>query len=444
MKALHLALAALLVLPAIGAGLTVGGPTPAPPSTADAPRPTAPPTPIAARPAADIHPAAGPTGAQVERSPAPPATVNALGVRRNVANRSGFVTAYVDLGPALDAETAAASHRLETIHAVDRVEAAESDAERTERLRAELRAIEERADALGRAQGRAFAGYVDGERTAEELLLELAAIDREARALDDRRQRLWRIANRTDASIPDERFAALGRELDVYEGPVRARAAAAITGETAASRFYVAAAPRNVVLATLTGDAYLREAYRGDLRRVGEGRTSGDEAADVVAAGYPEVWQARKETTAEGGRIARVGVDYTGGRLEALVGSGNDRVFVDEHRQSLATAGTGSTAVNTRDGLQMRVNRSYPGGAMQVVLRDTDGNRVNASVTIGPAGGQSVTVGHTGDDGELWLLTPSQRFTVVAIRGQSVVFLTMSPLATPEPGTTPPARNGSG
>jgi hypothetical protein len=431
MKALHVALAALLVLSAAGAGLTAGDVATAPPPPTD---------PAAAPPATAPAPPA--TSAQVDRPPAPPATVNALGVRPAAENHSAFVTASVDLGPALDAESTATSRRLETLHAVERIEAAESDAERTARLRAEVAEMEDRLDALGRRQGRAFTGYVDERRTAEELLIELAAIDREARALDDRRQRLWRIANRTGAAVEDPRFAALGRELDIYTGPVRAQAAAAIGGTGASRRFYVAAAPRSVVLATLTGDAYLREAYRGDLRRVGDGEMSVSEARDVVSVGYPDVWRARQETAAQGGRIANVAVSYRGGRLETLVGSGNGRVFADEHRHALAIAGTNATAVNTRDALRMTVNRSYPGGAMQLQLHDMAGTPVNASVTVGPVGGQSAPVGHTGDDGELWLLTPSERFTVVAIRDQSVVFLTMSPLSTPEPAA-PSGDDGS-
>ncbi|MFB6282100.1 MAG: hypothetical protein ABEH40_08780 [Haloferacaceae archaeon] len=421
MRALHSLLAVLLVLAAAGAGVPAGGAGSPAPAAADAPSPTG------------DRPDVGAAGAQVDRPATPPEAVNALGLRSGVANRSGFAAAYVDVGPALGLEAATTSRRLETVRALERVRAAESDAERAARIRAELRRIEERTDALGRTQGRLVAEYAEEGRTAGALLVGLVEVDREARALDERRQRLWAVANRTDAPVADGRFAAVGRELDAYTGPVRARAAAALTGAADPGRFYVAGAPRSLVLATVSGNTYLREAYRGDLRRIGTDAVNAS-AADAVAAGYPEVWRARERATVDGGRIARVRVGYPGGSLEALVGSGNERVFADEHRRVLRTAGTNTTAVNTRDGLRMTVNRSYPGGAMRLQLRDADGNRVNASVTIGPAGGQSVAVGHTGDDGELWLVTPGERFTVVAIRDQSVVFLTMSPLSTPEPG----------
>ncbi|MFB6079835.1 MAG: hypothetical protein ABEJ81_02360 [Haloferacaceae archaeon] len=443
MKALHLVVVAVLLLPAVGAGPAPGGDASVPASqpsggtVAPAARSTGAesvPSPTRRRSVADA-PAGIDRVEQVDHTPRPPGTVNALGVRSNVSNRSGFGTAYVDLGPALGVESAAASHRLRTIRAVRRVQSADGHAERTRRLRTELRTIERRTDALGGTQRDVLSAYVADRLTAEELLVDLAELDHEARSLDDRRRRLWTIANRTGASVDDDRFRALGRELDAYDGPVRAQVTAVLTGEADAGRFYVSTTPRGVVIATLTDDAYLREAYRGDLRRVGNGPINGSTAADVVAGDYPGVWQARQEVDAEGGRIARVRVEYLGGRLTTLIGSGNRRVFVDEHRRSLALAGSNTTAVNTRDGLRMTINRSYAGGPMRLELRDTDGNRVNASVTVGPAGGRSVTVGHTGSDGRLWMLTPHQRFTIVAIHGQSVVFLTMDPLSTPDPGT---------
>lgn len=440
MKALHALLVALIVLSAVGAGLpaagVAAGPVSAPAAGSSSTGAPAAGPPAATRVTTGTRPDVGETDAQVDRPSAPPGTINVLGGGPVTPNRSDLATAHVDLGPSLGGDVAETSHRLETIRAVERVETAESGAERTERLRAEVESVEERADALGRTQRRAVDEYVEDRRTARELLVALAAVDREARALDDRRQRLWRVANRTGVSVDDERFAALDRELDAYDGPVRERAAAVLAGEAAMGRFYVAAAPRTVVLATLAEGEYLREAYRGDLRRLGDDAMSERGATDAVAGGYPDVWRVRERSAVEGGRVARARVDYRGGSLTALIGSGNERVFADEHRHALGTGGTTATAVNTRDGLRMAVNRSYAGGAMQVRLRDTNGERVNASVTIGPAGGQSVAVGHTGDDAELWLLTPGEQFTVVAIRGQSVVFLTMSPLDTPDPGTT--------
>jgi hypothetical protein len=189
-----------------------------------------------------------------------------------------------------------------------------------------------------------------------------------------------------------------------------------------------------VVLATMTEDAYLREAYRGDLRRTGGTGPTEAEAYAAVAERYPTVWAARDSTSFEGGRgNALVTVSYDGGSLVANVAGQTGAVFADAHRQALSTAGTGVQVTNTRDGLRMTVNRTYAGGPMQIELTDTEGNPVNATVSVGPEGGSSAPVGHTGEAGVVWALAPEERFTIVAIRGQSVVFLTMDPLATPTP-----------
>lgn len=437
MKALHLVLAVLVALPAVGAGAAVDGSVAGP---ADAGR--TPDAPAVASPVPGTPP--GPHGprtvAQIDPPPSPPWTVNVLGIRSNATNRSGFQTAEIDLGPALTFDSGGTSHRLETLQAIERVQATESDAERTRRLRAELARIEQRTVALRRTQRAAFGAYVQDRATAQELLIRLARIDRTTRALQERRTRLWGIANRTGAGIADERFTSLDRKLDVYTGPVRERAAASLAGESPARRFYVSATPRGIMLATLTENTYLREAYRGDLRGSGNGEVNGNHAAAAVEREYPEAWAARQQTAVEGGEVARVRVDYAGGMLETLVSGANGRVFADEHRQSLSIAGTNTTAVNTRDGLQLTVNRTYVGGPMRLEIRDEAGNRVNASVTVGPAGGRSAAIGYTGEDGVLWTLTPSERFTVVGIRDQSVVFLTMEPLEAPRPGE----RNATG
>jgi hypothetical protein len=220
----------------------------------------------------------------------------------------------------------------------------------------------------------------------------------------------------------------------VYAGPVRERVGAALAGDAPPTRVYVSTTPRGVSLAALTESGYVRETYRGELRRAGRTALNRSAASAVVADAYPSVWAARQAVSVDPARLSVVRVTYDGGELAAGVGAGNRRVFRDVHRQSLVVAGTDETAVNTRDGLQIAVNRSYAGGPMRVRLTDADGDPVNASLTVGPAGGDSVPVGRTGPDGERWTLTPADRFTVVAIRDRSVVFVTMDPLATPRAG----------
>ena len=59
---------------------------------------------------------------------------------------------------------------------------------------------------------------------------------------------------------------------------------------------------------------------------------------------------------------------------------------------------------------------------------------VDANVTIGQGNRESELVGQTGPDGELWTLSPRERYTITAIRGNSVVVLSVRPATIPRIG----------
>lgn len=419
MRALHPLFAAVLALAVVAVPLgaaTSGAPAGAPPA---APSPA-----LDARspPVAQVTPQQGATASTVNGS------VEVLALAEDVANRSTTRRIVLDVGPAVSVDANASSHALRTRRALTRIrEADDVDAALTR----ELGRLEARADALGRSQRAALGTFAAGEADARTTLLRLVRIDRAARALDDRRTSVVAAARTRGASVPAERSAALGSELGIYTGPVRARLAASLAGDAPPTRVFVSTTPRGVTLATLTESGYVRETYRGELRRTGGEPIDRQAATAAVARAYPTVWEARTAVDAQGSRISRVQVTYDGGELAATVGAGNGRVFRDVHRQSLSVAGTDATAVNTRDGLRISVNRSYAGGPMQIRVETVEGAPVNASLTVGPEGGDSAPVGSTGPDGERWTLTPADRFTIVAIRGQSVVFITMGPIDTP-------------
>jgi hypothetical protein len=365
---------------------------------------------------------------QVDDGAQPDRPVEVLTLVDDVANRSDIHETTLDVGPSVGIDTDATSHELQTVRALARVRDAETpDAA----LADELDRIEARATDLGGRQRSALRAFAEGETDARPTLVALVRIDQTARALDDRRERVVAAARGEGASVPTDRSVALARELAVYTGPVRERVAAALSGEAPATRVYVSTTPRGVTLAALTESDYVRETYRGELRRVGDEPLNRSAARDAVAAAYPSTWNVRRAADVDAARIAAVRVTYDGGELAATVGSGNGLTFRDVHRQSLGVAGTDQQAIYTRDGLRITVSRSYAGGPMRVQLQTVDGDPVTANLTIGPEGGESSPVGSTGPDGERWLLTPDERFTIVAIRGNAVVFITMPPLSSP-------------
>jgi hypothetical protein len=421
MRALHPLFAAVLAVALVA--VPVGT------ATSGAPVPAAPPAPAVAPP--EQGGAAAQVGSPQDDAATLNGSVEVLALADGVANRSTTSQVVLDVGPAVAVTANESSHALLTRRALTRLrEADDVDAA----LRRELGRLETRADELGRSQRTVLAAFATGDADARATLRRLVRIDRAARALDDRRTSLVAAARTRGASVPADRSAALGRELAIYTGPVRARLAAALTGDAPATRVFVSTTPRGVTLAALTESGYVRETYRGELRRTGGAPIDRQTARRAVAEAYPTVWAGRRAVDAQAANAARVRVTYDGGELAATVGARNARVFRDVHRQSLSVAGTEATAVNTRDGLRILVNRSYAGGPMQIQVETVDGEPVNASITVGPAGGNSSPYGATGPDGERWTLTPAERFTIVAIRGQSVVFITMGPVETPRAG----------
>jgi hypothetical protein len=206
-----------------------------------------------------------------------------------------------------------------------------------------------------------------------------------------------------------------------------------LQGQSNPTRFYVATSADSVVLSTIVGDAYVREAYRGDVRNRTTDRMSPEEAFDIANRSYSTIWDLRTDTEILGsGDSYLVRVSYPGGDLSAFVDSGSRNVFKEFQRRPLADVDRGALVSDTRDGLRLQVNRTYPGGPLRVRLTEAStGDPVDANVTVGRDGGESRLVGATGDDGVLWTVSPGSRFTVTAIRGNSVVLVTTSPVPSP-------------
>jgi hypothetical protein len=96
--------------------------------------------------------------------------------------------------------------------------------------------------------------------------------------------------------------------------------------------------------------------------------------------------------------------------VTAYFDRGSKQMYKEEVVRTLRTVRTHEQVTSTREGLQLRVNRTYPGGPMLVSLRDTQTDEVvDGDVTI-----NGFNVGRTGDDGELWVLSRRGTFTVTA------------------------------
>ncbi|KTG29620.1 DUF7094 domain-containing protein [Haloferax profundi] len=383
----------------------------------------------------------GTTTAQVQ--PPTNETIRVLDIEESSLVRSTVETEYVDLGPSLDFAALRAGGQIQTRASINRIESVGDDVSlRSQLILGELNRVEQRAIALQSDQQSAITQYNADELTARELLVEFARIDAEARDLDERRIALRELAAETpDFSIDSGRLAALERELDTFTGPVRAHTAEVLTGKADPTRFSVRTSQSGVVLSTVADDTYVREAYRGDLRDRDESGVSPTEALETVSENYPEVWESR--ATQNGADVVGAGnsylvrINHDRGQLYAYVDSGSKNVFKESQTRPLDTLSRGVPESEIKDGINLTVYRTYPGGPLRIQLNESaTGDPINANVTIGvEASRESTLLGRTGLDGAIWTVSPSSPYTITVIRGNAAVVLTVSPTPIPELAT---------
>ncbi|MFB6195926.1 MAG: hypothetical protein ABEI80_07120 [Haloplanus sp.] len=419
------AAALLLCVATVGAAGGLGDPAPA--------RPT---------PDHDASPRAidaGPPVAQTDANGTPLQQISVLDVPPESVRRSSVEEQHVDLGPAVSLSANVTTYRLRTLAVVERVQAAGTTDMRRARIETALRTLETRVDALERRQRAAVAAYSRGESSAKELLVELVRISIAAQELDDRRTRIEQLAADTpEYDIDRGRLASIGNRLSAFTGPVRAHARAVLRGEAEPHRFYLATSSQSVTVTTIVDGAYLRESYRSDLQNGDGDQIELEVALDIVAAGYPVIWNTTREQTQVfgGGQTYPVRIAHSRGDLTAFVDSDARVVYAEHQRRPLETIVADHRVQRSSDGLRLIVNHTYPGGPTQIrVIDDVTGEPVDAAVSMTVGAGDPTRIGTTGDGGVLWTLSPNRRFTVTVDAGDSTVSAVVSPGTPPLVGT---------
>lgn len=360
-----------------------------------------------------------------------------VAVPEAAVQRTTVRTYTVDVGPAVSFGANETTARIETAAVEERVASAATNGERRRQVLTALSAVEERTEQLDRRQQATIEAFNDGDISAREFVIRLAAIDAEAGALQHRLIVLDRLADDTDDfSLDSTRLAEVQFELRSLEGPVRERAADALRGDADSVRLFVETGPEGIVLSTVEEGTYLREAYRGALRDR-SGTIAPDRALNVTSQSYPEIWRTRLADGVQAtgsGTTYVVSVPHARGELTAFVDGGTGRVFKEYQRRPLDSYNNRTAAVTVKDGLQLVVNRTYPGGPLRVALWDADtGEPVDATITIGQGTEESTVLGTTGADGVIWTVSPRGQYSITAIKGQtSAVIVTTTPTEMPE------------
>jgi len=91
-------------------------------------------------------------------------------------------------------------------------------------------------------------------------------------------------------------------------------------------------------------------------------------------------------------------------------------VFKEYQRFALDQYRSDSVASNTISGINVTVNRTYPGGPLQVTVTDAEsGEPVDLAVTLSQGQAERTAIGRTGDDGTIWAVSPRGSYTVLAV-----------------------------
>ncbi|MBP1922350.1 hypothetical protein J2751_001358 [Halorubrum alkaliphilum] len=308
-----------------------------------------------------------------------------------------------------------AAIRTETT--IQRIESAETNAERQRRILAAINEVEQDEVSLDSRQTAAIDAHASGDLTDRELLDELVRIAAVATEFDARLDVLDELSEETEGFSAPSRLDELQVQLQVYEGPVRDRAVRTVRGDADDTEIRVESGPNAVVLATIEDGEYVRESFRRDRWDRGGGTLSSEAAIDIASASYPETAALREPDAFGAGSVQRITVPHEFGTLRAFVSGGSERVFVEHQWMDLDGFPDTETGSLTEDGFDVTVNRSYSGGPVTVTVNDAESGDPVSGVTVTKSvgGGDSDSIGTTDENGVVRTLSPTGAYRITVI-----------------------------
>lgn len=312
-------------------------------------------------------------------------------------------------------------------------QSAESATARTAIVERTANRIENRTETLRTRQQRAVAAYNRGQLTSNAFLQRLAIIDTEAYQLRQYIEGVLRITSRAPGySLPNElrtRLESLKVDPTVLQGPIRNSVGRSLSGETDEFTVYVETTDGGLVLARLSGDRYVREAFiANEYRQPGPDQFSQGDQAPISAAYerartlYP--WTFENSITVPSATgygstaVYQISVDHTQGVLISYLDGTSTNVFRETQEKRLARLPFTINATTSTSNLTLTAGLTHESGPMNLsVVHAATGTPADARVTL-----DGQYVGQTGTDGTLWTIRPHGSVTVNATTssGESV------------------------
>ncbi|MFB6125163.1 MAG: hypothetical protein ABEJ59_04310 [Halanaeroarchaeum sp.] len=321
---------------------------------------------------------------------------------------STFDQADLVVTAAIDADAGELAATYETYRVQAAYDAAKTDRERERVLENASQWLRTQTETLMAAERHARSRYATGETAARSYLATLGRLQLRADHLETTIDRVDALRARTDAPIDVD---ALRPDLQTLQGPIRQRLAAAVRGEGASGRTFVAVSPRGVVLAQERAGTYTRETVRLDNRDAAVGHLGFDAAEQRFADLYPwaSAHKQRISMGALGPDVFVVELTHTHGTVDAALDASTNQVFREVQTKRLADTPVDVGWNVTANETTLSVSRTYPGGPLHVAVLNATGAPVQANVVV-----NGTAVGSTGADGSLWTISPAGPYNVTA------------------------------
>lgn len=339
--------------------------------------------------------------------------------------RTGFETVRLGAGTALQSGRDGARHANDRIRIEREFGVAETVEEKNNVIDNALIDLEDETSALEAREQRTLRAYSDRNISRETLVRRLARIDARARNMQRTVQLLRTLSNRVGVSVFDSRLLDVEGRLTTLQGPVRHRVSQNLAGEAPPTRIHVTAADEGVVIATIVGGKYVREAKDWRNRNVDGAREleTNIQALHHAETLYPWVVSQKGRTSVDwyGAELWRWRATHSQGELLGDIDASTRDVFREVQTLRVEDLPASTTIVNTSGGMQVTLERTYVGGPLRIYVEDaSSGAAVNARVSVDGHG-----LGNAGADGYLRTIEPRTPYTVTVSDGDQVFTVTV-------------------
>lgn len=354
-------------------------------------------------------------------------TSNILRVQET--NQSSVDRADFDLSAALSMQWDGGRTEIDRGALETRFQAANNESERLAVLLDGLNHIQSRIDNTLLAEQRARERYIEGSLSADGYLTRLAEIDaaaRETKLMVDEIDRLSDADSVADSDALTFGLLRAEARLALLIGPLRSQLTDGVLGAGPSPAMYVGASPVGVTLSTILDGRFVHETTRYDNFASDDPSTVSDagDALDRWAQLYPTVWDPTLVDFTGLKGAYRASLGFSGGELVTYLDATTLEVYREIQTKDLPGPPLKEPVSDSRDGLEVTVNPSYPGGPLLVTFTTSDGTTPEGEVRV-----NGIRVGSTGADGLLWAVTPSGQFTVTVDFGDRRVTVVVPPVS---------------